>query len=167
VVGIYTGMRRDEIRRMKWSEVDFERTRVVVYKTKNTEPRQVPLPRPALGVLQEWKKARSGDSPLVFPSKKNPKKLLSFRKAWANVVERAGLEDFHFHDLRHTTASYLAMSGASLAEIAEILGHRTLSMVKRYAHLTISHTSTVAERMAAKFSDKPVEAESSSRSHSA
>lgn len=71
--------------------------------------------------------------------------------AWELARERAGLEDFRFHDLRHTAASYLAMSGASLLEIAEILGHKTLSMVKRYAHLSAPHLAGVSERMAAKF----------------
>ncbi len=56
-------------------------------------------------------------------------------------------EDFRFHDLRHSAASYLAMSGASLAVIAEILGHKTLAMVKRYAHLSEAHTRSVVEPM--------------------
>ena len=55
--------------------------------------------------------------------------------------------DFRFHDLRHSAASYLAMNGASLAEIAEVLGHKTLQMVKRYAHLSDQHTATVVEKM--------------------
>ena len=54
-------------------------------------------------------------------------------------------------DLRHTAASYLAMNGASLAEIAEVLGHKTLSMVKRYAHLSEAHTAAVVERMNARY----------------
>ena len=63
----------------------------------------------------------------------------------------AGIEDFHYHDSRHTVASYLAMSGATLAEIAEVLGHKTLAMVKRYSHLTEQHTSKVVARMNEKF----------------
>jgi integrase len=74
-------------------------------------------------------------------------KPTDIRDAWLKAVERAGLEDFKFHDLRHTAASYLAMNGASLLEIAEILGHKTLQMVKRYAHLADSHTAQVVERM--------------------
>ena len=59
------------------------------------------------------------------------------------IVLQAGLEDFRFHDLRHTAASYFAMSGASLADIAGLLGHKTLSMVQRYAYLSGSYTSAV------------------------
>ena len=68
-------------------------------------------------------------------------------RAWGNAVERAGIANFRFHDLRHSAASYLAMNGASLAEIAEVLGHKTLAMVKRYAHLSEAHTRSIVERM--------------------
>ena len=62
-------------------------------------------------------------------------------------MKNAEITDFHWHDLRHSTASYLAMNGATLAEIAEVLGHRTLAMVKRYAHVSQSHTAGVVEKM--------------------
>lgn len=76
-------------------------------------------------------------------------------------MKRAELVNFRFHDLRHSAASYLAMNGASLLEIGEILGHKTLSMVKRYAHLTESHTRSVVERMTrAVFSSKSSKDES-------
>lgn len=83
----------------------------------------------------------------MFPSA-NGLKLLDCSTAWEQAVRRAGLEDFHFHDLRHTAAIYLAMSGASLRDIAEILGHKTLAMSAKYAHLTQAHTAQVVERMA-------------------
>ncbi|MCB1770973.1 MAG: tyrosine-type recombinase/integrase, partial [Candidatus Competibacteraceae bacterium] len=73
-----------------------------------------------------------------------------FRHAWDIALEVAQIEDFHWHDLRHSAASYLAMSGATLQEIAAILGHKTLAMVKRYAHLSEPHTASVVNRMNAK-----------------
>ena len=72
---------------------------------------------------------------------------IDIRKAWENARDAAALADFRFHDLRHSTASYLAMNGASLVEIAEVLGHRTLQMVRRYAHLSESHVKDVVGRM--------------------
>ena len=72
---------------------------------------------------------------------------MSIDEGWKYAVKRAGLVDFRFHDLRHTFASYLAMNGATLAEIAEALGHKTLDMVKRYAHLSEAHTAGVVARM--------------------
>jgi len=62
-------------------------------------------------------------------------------------MKTAQIEDFRFHDLRHSAASYLAMNGATLAEIADVLGHKTLAMVKRYAHISEQHTSKVVARM--------------------
>ena len=73
------------------------------------------------------------------------------KKPWIKAVEAAGIRNFRFHDLRHTAASYLAMSGATLPELAAFLGHRTLAMVQRYAHLTESHSDSVAQRMAESF----------------
>ena len=72
---------------------------------------------------------------------------MSIRDAWKYCLKRADIPNFHFHDLRHTFASYIAMNGASLLEIAELLGHKTLSMVKRYAHLSEAHTAGVVARM--------------------
>eukprot|EP01037_Dinobryon_pediforme_P011337 gene11337-11425_t len=64
---------------------------------------------------------------------------------WLAALKKANITNFRFHDLRHSAASYLAMNGASLAEIAEVLGHKTLSMVKRYAHLSEAHTAKVVQ----------------------
>lgn len=74
----------------------------------------------------------------MFPGK-NGTKRADIRSAWENARNKAGLDNFRFQDLRHSTASYLAMKGASLVEIADVLGHRTLQMVRRYAHLYESH----------------------------
>ena len=62
-------------------------------------------------------------------------------------MQKAEIEDFRFHDLRHCAASYLAMNGATLAEIAAVLGHKTLAMVKRYSHISEQHTASVVTRM--------------------
>jgi len=97
-------------------------------------------------VLTQYAKVRRLDTALVFPDRKGTRPL-GIRGAFDNAVERSGIADFHFHDLRHTFASYLAMNGASLLEIAEVLGHKTLGMVKQYAHLTEAHTRSVVERM--------------------
>jgi integrase len=72
-------------------------------------------------------------------------------KAWQAAREDSGIGDFRFHDLRHSAASYLAMSGASLMDIAAILGHKTLGMVKRYSHLSEQHTTAAVDRMAERF----------------
>jgi integrase len=89
---------------------------------------------------------RRRETELVFP-RADGLQPLDIRSAWQTARKYAGIPDFRFHDLRHSAASYLAMSGASLAEIAEVLGHKTLTMVKRYAHLSEAHTASVVARM--------------------
>lgn len=105
----------------------------------------------ALEVLKELSKVRRIDSNLLFPSKETapqkPQKPMILRRDWEAALKVAEIQDFKFHDLRHSAASYLAMNGASLAEIAEVLGHKTLAMVKRYAHLSEGHTARVVESM--------------------
>jgi len=144
LLALSTGMRQGEIMNLTWPDVDLHNGFLILHETKNGERRRVPLVGPALEVLREHAKVRRLDSPLVFPGKTG--KPAELRNAWLKALKEAGIEDFRFHDLRHTTASYLAMSGASLGEIAEILGHKTLAMVKRYAHLSESHTRSVLER---------------------
>jgi integrase len=103
-----------------------------------------------LSLLQEHAKVRRLDTALLFPSDKDAHKPTSLRSAFDYALIRSDIANFHWHDLRHCTASYLAMNGASLAEIAEVLGHKTLSMVKRYAHLSDGHVSNVVASMNAK-----------------
>jgi integrase len=96
--------------------------------------------------MRHHAKVRRLDTLLVFQNNQG-KRFCRFREVFANAVKRAGIADFYLHDLRHTAASYLAMNGASLHEIAEALDHKTLAMVKRYAHLSEAHTRGVVERM--------------------
>jgi integrase len=144
VLALSTGMRQGEQFGLTWNQVDLKRGRILLEDTKNGERRAVPLTGHALEVLRGM--VRRIDSPYVFPSE-DGKSPIDLRTAWRNAFKKAELEDFKWHDLRHTFASELAMSGATLAELAEALGHKTLQMVKRYAHLTEGHTSKVVERM--------------------
>ena len=148
ILALTTGACQAEIMGATWAQVDLSRRVLILETTKNGERRALPLAAPAIDVLQ--KRVRRIDTDLIFPAK-NPKNPIDLRTPWETALQRAGITDFHWHDLRHTAASYLAMSGASLAEIAEILGHKTLAMVKRYSHLSHDHVASVAERMAAKY----------------
>jgi integrase len=145
-------MRRGEIMNLTWDRVDLHRRAITLRPedTKSQERRSAPIVGHAHEVLKELSKVRRIDTHLVFPAPvdgRTEPKPIDITSAWERALKKAGIEDFRFHDLRHTAASYLAMNGATLAEIAEVLGHKTLQMVKRYAHLTESHTSKVVERM--------------------
>lgn len=145
VLALSTGARRGELESLRWADVNLKNGSAVLHNTKNEERRSLPLTGHALEEMKQLGKVRRLDTDFVFANAEG--RALFPRKAWERAVEDAKLEDFHFHDLRHTAASYLAMSGATLAEIAEVLGHKTLAMVKRYAHLTEQHTSKVVARM--------------------
>ncbi len=148
VLALSTGMRNGEIMGLTWDDVDLNRGRAILHETKNGERRAVAITSHALEQVKELSKVRRIDSNLLFPAKENrPLKPMDLRSSWRVAVKKAGLDDFRFHDLRHSAASYLAMNGASLAEIAEVLGHKTLQMVKRYAHLSEGHTARVVESM--------------------
>ena len=147
VLALSTGARHGELINLQWKDVDFKRKAIVLQDTKNGERRVLPLAHHALELMQAQYEGRNKVSPLVFPSPQNPTRPWESRAAWLAVLEKAKIEDFRFHDLRHTAASYLAMNGASTNEIAEVLGHKTLAMVKRYSHLSEVHTAGVVEKM--------------------
>jgi integrase len=148
VLALATGARKQELLGLTWREVDLRRARLLLLVTKTGARRSVPLTGRALTELQTLAKVRRLDTALVFPGR-DGRAPLDLRHAWQQAVRQAGLSDFRFHDLRHCCASYLAMHGASLVEIAEVLGHKTLQMVKRYAHLAEAHTAQVVARMTA------------------
>lgn len=124
-------------------------------RTKNGEKRAIPLPPITVEILRAWQQGRRFDVDWVFP-RPDGRKPVDLDSAFLFACVRAGIESMRFHDLRHTAASYLAMSGASLLEIADILGHKSLNMTKRYSHLTLRHTAGVIERMTHQFIDGEV-----------
>ncbi len=150
ILALSSGMRQSELMGLKWQDVNLKDGFIILHETKNGDRRRVPLSGLALTLLNEHSKIRRLDTPLLFPSERNPQKPINLRSAFEYAMKRAEIKEFHWHDLRHCTASYLAMNGASLAEIAEILGHKTMQMVKRYAHLSDGHVSNVVASMNAK-----------------
>jgi len=144
LMAITTGARRSELLGLSWNNIDFERQTAYVQTTKNGQPKVLPLTD---DVVKELTKFNQQDSSLIFNSKAKPDKAFCFNKQWKKVLGKANVEDFRFHDLRHTTASYLAMSGASLLEIADVLGHKQISVTQRYAHLCIDHKQKLIEKV--------------------
>lgn len=157
VLALSTGVRKMELMGLRWRQVDLNRGLITLEDTKNGERRALPLAGHALDLMQARAKVRRLDSDLVFPDPKDLEKRqrdgsrvvrpVDLRVTWEAALEAAGIEDFRWHDLRHSAASYLAMTGASLAEIAEVLGHKTLAMVKRYSHLSDAHVARVVAKM--------------------
>ncbi len=146
ILALSTGMRQGELMGLEWKDINLKDNYLILHETKNGERRRVAIVGHALELLVEHNKVRRLDTDLLFPGK-NPEKPINLRIPFGKALKQAEINDFKWHDLRHCTASYLAMNGASLAEIAEVLGHKTLAMVKRYAHLSDGHVSSVVESM--------------------
>lgn len=146
VLALSTGARKSEILNLRWPDIDMKKRQIILHETKNGERRTLPLTGHALELIKGHHKIPRIDTDMLFPSQKGDKPY-EIKKSWEAALKDAGIQDFRFHDLRHSAASYLAMNGATLAEIADVLGHKTLAMVKRYAHLSEAHTSTVVASM--------------------
>jgi integrase len=150
VLSLTTGGRQAEIMNLRWNQVDFTRQVITLSDTKNGDRRALPLVGEAVTLLRERAKVRSITDDRVFPSTRNSDHQRCLREIWERTLSAAKIEDFRWHDLRHTAASYLVMSGVSLVEVAKILGHRTMAMVLRYAHLADSHVVESGNKLAAK-----------------
>lgn len=150
ILAISTGMRQRELMKLIWSDVNLNEGYLILHETKNGERRRVTLSGLCLSLLQEHAENKRTDTPLLFPSNRMPLKPIDLRKAFTHAKAKAEIIDFKWHDLRHCTGSYLAMNKASIQEIAAILGHKSIQMTMRYAHLAEGHVSDVVESMNAK-----------------
>jgi len=153
LLAITTGARRAEMTSLEWNDVDTTTGRALVQKSKNGEQRTLILVGEALKALQALETERAAKpkdqrSDFVFHDEQGGA-MQFFDNDWHAALDATGIENFRFHDLRHTTASYLAAQGRSLLEIADVLGHKTLAMVKRYSHLVVDHKAGVIESMVA------------------
>jgi integrase len=151
LLAISTGARRGELIHLQWTDISLNPPSpgALIRRTKNGDSRRLPLVGKALESLKALQTANGGARSFVFahPSGMD-KPYIAFDAHWYAALARARVDDFRFHDLRHTCASYLAAQGSSLLEIADVLGHRTMAMVKRYSHLAEGHKAIVIARMA-------------------
>ncbi len=147
VLSLSTGMRQGELMSLKWNDVDLKNGVAILHETKNGEKRRVVITGYALELLRDYAKVRRIDTPLLFPSSIKPQQPIELKKSFLRALKVAQIENFHWHDLRHTAASYLAMNGASATEIAAFTGHKSLAMVARYTHIADKHLDNVVASM--------------------
>ncbi len=145
VLAISTGARAGELTGLKWGDVDLARGTASLRKTKNGEMRALPVKGAALAAVKAMFDEAVDPKTHIFAGPAGP--IFAYQDSFARARDAAGITDFRFHDCRHCTGSYLAMNGASASEIAAILGHKTLAMVRRYAHLSDGHVGSVIEKM--------------------
>jgi integrase len=130
-----TGMRMGEILSLTWEGVDLSRKTVTIFKSKNKERRTIPINVTVFELLKTKGKVRSIKTSLVFFNENHCKRDESnIDKSFKIRIEKAGIKNFRFHDLRHTFATRIVQSGKDLYEVQMLLGHKTSTMTQRYAH---------------------------------
>lgn len=132
LLALTTGMRKGEILTLRWTDIQGDK--IILRNTKNGDMRILNIADKVLETLRELT-AITPTTTYIFEGKTGKPFFLAI-SVWKKLIKKAGLKNFRFHDLRHTAASHLAMNGESTITIAEILGHKTLAMVKRYTHLS-------------------------------
>jgi len=142
IIALNTGMRKGELMNMKWRDVNLNQKIIYLYETKNNERREIPINRHVEDALIRVRK--SPTSQHVF----NKEIAITYRnidKMFFTALKKSGINNFRFHDLRHTFASHLVMKGVDLNTVRELLGHKSIKMTLRYAHLSPSHKMRAVE----------------------
>jgi integrase len=149
LLALTTGARKSELLGLRWCDVDLNRAEARCGRTKNGDPKVLPL---VPAVIEELGAFAAADSTLVFASTRSRHRAYSFEPMFKTALSEAKIRNFRFHDLRHSCASMLAQSGATLLEIGDVLGHRQLAMTRRYSHLTTQHKAALVNRVLGKIS---------------
>lgn len=147
LLSMNTGMRRGEVFNLTWADIDLTQKflTVVGATAKSGKTRHIPLNDEALKVLMDWRKQTEGID-YVFPGKDGAP-MNNVKKAWQKLLADAKITDFRWHDMRHHFASRLVMADVSLYTVKELLGHSTIEMTERYAHLAPEHKAEAVARL--------------------
>lgn len=143
----YTGMRRDEVRDLRWSDVDFDRKVIIVrsketFTPKSTE-REIPIHPELMKILQALPRSHE----LIFTQNGDPHGRNVFRDWFLSICKKAGIKDITLHDMRHSFASHLIMKGVDLTTVKELLGHADIQTTMIYSHLAKAHIAKAVERL--------------------
>ena len=145
-MAVETGMRMGELFGLRWEQVHLERREVRLVVTKSNRPRVIPLSDRAVAILAA--SPRIATSPYVFTNPQTGKRYRNLWQSFRKACSRAGITDFRWHDLRHTFASWHVQNGTDLYRLSRMLGHSTLQMSARYAHLATEHLHQAVRNMA-------------------
>lgn len=134
-------MRRGELLKLKWEDIDYNLDRINIHDTKSKKNRSIPLNDNVRKVLELLPKVCDN----VFTYKGRP--LVDPRASFKKALSEVEIENFRFHDLRHTFGTWLAMKGVDLLTIKELLGHSSIKMVERYAHISNKHMASAVKML--------------------
>ncbi|MDI1471518.1 MAG: site-specific integrase [Thermodesulfovibrio sp.] len=132
-------MRKDEILSLKRNNVDLKNGYIYVETSKNGESRTIPMNDMLLSLFRKLFTERRIDTDYVFINPETGTKYQDIKRSFTTALRKAQIKDFHFHDLRHTFASHLVMSGVDLTTVKELLGYKDIKMTLRYSHLAPEH----------------------------
>jgi len=151
LLSMNTGLRKGEIFKLKWSNINFETKQLTVVgqAAKSGKIRHIPLNSEAYEILEKWKEQSLGSVKYVFVNKDGTY-FDNVKNGWAKILKVAQIEDFRWHDLRHHFASSLVMAGVNLNTVRELLGHSSYAMTLRYAHLSAGHKAEAVELICSK-----------------
>jgi integrase len=144
ITALHSGLRRGELFSLTWQDIDMKARIIRVLQTKNGERRDIPMTATLWETLQRVPRRLSSE--YVFPGKTGSG-LVDIRKRFNTALRKVGIEGVVFHDLRHTFASHLVMSGVDLMTVKELLGHKRIEMTLRYAHLAPDHKRAAINRL--------------------
>ena len=136
-------MRKTEILTLTWENVDLKNGFILLNNTKNDERRDSPINETLRQMIINL--PRRLDVPYLFFDALSGKRYIDVKRSFNTACRRAKIKDFRFHDLRHTFASHLVIAGVDIMTVKELLGHKTLAMTLRYAHLAPSHKTKAVE----------------------
>ncbi len=150
-LALNTGARKSELLKLTWARVDRERRYFLLeaVDTKSAKRRSVPLndaSMDALAVLRGWGQRHASDNPWVFGHGRD-RRITTFQTGFDAACERAGIVDFRIHDMRHTCASWLVMAGVPLGVVRDLLGHSSVTVTERYAHLAPDQIQNAVQRL--------------------
>lgn len=158
MAALLTGLRRGDLLNLKWSDVDLKKGIMFFNEQKKKAKRRIKVLNSDM--IDLLKSTPRGESEHIFNGPDgNP--MLDIKRSFKTILKRAGIENFHFHDLRHTSASYMVMKGASLKSVQEHLGHTSLAMTQKYAHLSPEFQKSEIEKLSGVFNFMPLAEKSS------
>lgn len=144
VVAINTGMRKSEILSLKWRDVDLENKKITIINTKNNESRVIPINKTLYNELAPLLKNSKSEYVLLG---KDGCPIGDFKKGFTSALKRAKIEDFRFHDLRHTFGSQMVMQNVNIRTLQQIMGHKTIKMTMRYSHLSPEYVQEAMNKL--------------------
>lgn len=147
-----TGMRRDELVNLEWSDIDWKNRQIRIinkekkrYHPKGQKERFIPIKEDLIAILRQRKKKASGS--YVFGTKDGRPRHNNVLKELKRTAKKAGIEHITIHMLRHTFASHLVMAGVDLPTVQKLLGHASITTTMIYAHLAPDHLRSAIEKI--------------------